>query len=76
MMRAVTLALVLAMDTSLAFADDEMTRRFRRHHGQSNGRAGRSRSVKHEEEGIYEIDDAKCKMGTMDSSSTRTFQSS
>ena len=32
--------------------------------------------VKHEEEGIYEIGDAKCKMGTMDSSSTRTFQSS
>jgi hypothetical protein len=22
--------------------------------------------VKHEQEGIYEIDDAKCKMGTMD----------
>ena len=79
MMRAVTLALVLAMDTSLAFTDDEMTRRFRRL--MANGRAGRSRlkdpeGVKHEEEGIYEIDDAKCKMGTMDSSSTRTFQSS
>jgi hypothetical protein len=40
-------------------------------HGQGDGRSRRSRlqdpeGVKKEQEGIYEIDDAKCKMGTMD----------
>jgi hypothetical protein len=71
MMRAVILALALAMGTSLAFAadDDEkvsaadMTKVTA---ALADLGCKDPEGVKHEEEGIYEIDDAKCKMGTMD----------
>ena len=54
MIRAVGLALVLALSAApFAFAADDDDDKV-------------PEGVKKEEEGIYEIDDAKCKMGTMD----------
>jgi len=68
-----TIALALALDFGMHRLRQGRRRRqnLRRRHGEGDGRARRSRrkdpeGVKHEQEGIYEIDDARCKMGTMD----------
>ena len=71
MMKAVTLAMALARSTSLALAaedegkpsDAEMAKVTA---AQADIGCKDPEGVKKEEEGIYEIDDAKCKMGTMD----------
>ena len=69
MMRAVTL--VLTTGTSLAFAADDDDKISDADSAKVTAALADlgckdPESVKHEEEGIYEIDDAKCKMGTMD----------
>ena len=71
MMRAIILALALAMGTSLAFAaddDDKVSAADMTKVTAALADLGCKdpEGVKHEQEGIYEIDDAKCKMGTMD----------
>jgi hypothetical protein len=71
MMRAFTLAMVLAMGTSMAFAaddDDKVSDADMAKLTAALADLGCKdpEGVKHEQEGIYEIDDAKCKMGTMD----------
>ena len=71
MMRAISLAFVLALGTSMAFAaddDDKIPAADMAKVTAALADLGCKdpEGVKHEQEGIYEIDDAKCKMGTMD----------
>ncbi len=71
MMRAVGLALVLAFTTSLAFAADDADKVSDADMAKVTAALADlgckdPEGIKHEQEGIYEIDDAKCKMGTMD----------
>jgi hypothetical protein len=83
MMRAVSLAFVLALGTSLAFAAEEKEEE----HTLSDAQAAKVKAAlaeigcgewehaKHEEEGdVYEIDDAACKMGTMDIKLDKDFK--
>jgi Peptidase propeptide and YPEB domain len=71
MMKAFAIALVLAFGSTVAFAEDdddkvpkaEMTKVTA---ALADLGCKDPEGVKKEEEGIYEIDDAKCKMGTMD----------
>jgi hypothetical protein len=70
MIRIVGLALVLALGTTLAYAEDddkvpeaEMAKVTA---ALADLGCKDPEGVKKEEEGIYEIDDAKCKMGMMD----------
>jgi hypothetical protein len=70
MIRIVGLALVLALGTTLVYAEDddkvpeaEMAKVTA---ALADLGCKDPEGVKKEEEGIYEIDDAKCKMGTMD----------
>jgi hypothetical protein len=76
MIRIVGLALVLALGTTLAYAEDddkvpeaEMAKVTA---AMADLGCKDPEGVKKEEEGIYEIDDAKCKMARWTSSSTRT----
>jgi hypothetical protein len=70
-MRVVGLALLLAVNAGLAYAedDDEDVPAAELEKMQATltalGCTGYE-EIKKEEQGIYEIDDAKCKMGTMD----------
>jgi hypothetical protein len=72
MIRTVTLAMVLALGMSMAFAaddaDDKVPAAEVTKIEETLSTLGCSgyESVKKEEQGIYEIDDAKCKMGTVD----------
>ena len=71
MIRTVILAWLLALGTSLAFAaddDDKVSAADMTKVTAALADLGCKdpEGVKHEQEGIYEIDDAKCKMGTMD----------
>jgi hypothetical protein len=71
MIRTVTLALVLALGTSMAFAaddDDKVPAADLAKVTAALADLGCKdpEGVKKEGEGIYEIDDAKCKMGTVD----------
>ena len=72
MIRTVTLAMVLALGTSMAFAADDADDKVPAAEVEKveatlstlgcKGYEG----LKKEEQGIYEIDDAKCAMGTVD----------
>ena len=70
MMKAIGLALVLALGSTLAFAadDDKVPEADMAKVTAALADLGCKdpEGVKKEEQGIYEIDDAKCKMGTMD----------
>ena len=68
MIRAVGLALVLALGSSLALAadDDDKVPAAEVEAALSMLGCSGYEELKKEEQGIYEIDDAKCKMGTVD----------
>jgi Peptidase propeptide and YPEB domain len=73
MMRVFAVALVLALGSSVAFAHDDddddkvpAAEVERIEAVLSDLGCSGYESLKKEEEGVYEIDDAKCKMGTMD----------
>lgn len=72
MIRAVGLALALALASTLAYAedddDDDMPAAEVEKVEAALSILGCSgyEKLKKEEEGVYEIDDAKCKMGTVD----------
>jgi hypothetical protein len=71
MIRIVGLALVLALGTTLAYAEDDDDKVPEAEMAKVTAALADlgckdPEDVKKEEEGIYEIDDAKCKMGTMD----------
>ena len=83
MMKAVGLALVLALGSTLAFAAEEKESE----HKLSDADTAKVKAAlaeigcgewehaKHEEEGgVYEIDDANCKMGTMDIKLDKDFK--
>ena len=79
MMRAISLAFVLALGTSMAFAaddDDKIPAADMAKVTAALADLGCKdpEGVKHEQEGIYEIDDAKCKMGTMDIKLDKDFK--
>jgi len=79
MMKAFALALMLALGCTAAFADDdddkvpaadmEKVKAALAELGCEDGEG-----FKKEEEGVYEIDDAKCKMGTMDIKLDKDFK--
>ena len=71
MMKAFAIALVLAFGSTVAFAEDDDDKVPEAEMAKVTAALADlgckdPESVKKEEEGIYEIDDAKCKMGTMD----------
>jgi hypothetical protein len=73
MMRVIGLALVLALGSApLAFAEDDDDDKVptaevtKIEEILSTLGCSGYESIKKEEQGVYEIDDAKCKMGTMD----------
>ncbi len=70
MIRVIGLALILALGTSLAYAkDDDKVPAVELEKVQATltalGCTGYE-EIKKEEQGVYEIDDAKCNMGTVD----------
>ena len=79
MMKTFALALMLALGCTAAFADDdddkvpaadmEKVKAALAELGCEDGEG-----FKKEQEGIYEIDDAKCKMGTMDIKLDKDFE--
>jgi hypothetical protein len=79
MMKTLALALMLALGCTAAFADDdddkvpaadmEKVKAALAELGCEDGEG-----FKKEAEGIYEIDDAKCKMGTMDIKLDKDFK--
>jgi hypothetical protein len=71
MMKALAIALVLAFGSTVAFAEDDDDKVPEAEMAKVTAALADlgckdPEGVKKEEEGIYEIDDAKCKMGTMD----------
>jgi hypothetical protein len=78
-MKTLALALMLALGCTAAFADDdddkvpaadmEKLKAALAELGCEDGEG-----FKKEEEGVYEIDDAKCKMGTMDIKLDKDFK--
>jgi hypothetical protein len=71
MMKAFAIALVLAFGSTVAFAEDDDDKVPEAEMAKVTAALADlgckdPEGVKKEEEGIYEIDDAKCKMGTMD----------
>ncbi len=78
-MKAFAIALVLAFGSTVAFAEDdddkvpaadmEKVKAALADIGCTDGEG-----FKKEEEGVYEIDDAKCKMGTMDVKLDKDFK--
>ena len=71
MMKAFAIALVLAFGSTIAFAEDADDKVSEAEMAKVTAAltdlgCKDPEGVKKEEEGIYEIDDAKCKMGTMD----------
>jgi hypothetical protein len=79
MMKAFAIALVLAFGSTVAFAEDDddkvpdadmaKVKAALADIGCTDGEG-----FKKEEEGVYEIDDAKCKMGTMDIKLDKDFK--
>jgi hypothetical protein len=80
MMKAFAIALVLAFGSTVAFAEDddddkvpaadmEKVKAALADIGCTDGEG-----FKKEDEGVYEIDDAKCKMGTMDVKLDKDFK--
>ena len=67
MIRIMGLALILALGTGLAYAkdDDDKVPAAELEKVTALGCTG-FEEIKKEEQGIYEIDDAKCNMGTVD----------
>jgi hypothetical protein len=75
-MKTFALALMLALGGTTAFADDDDDKvpaadmeKVKAALGCEDGEG-----FKKEEEGVYEIDDAKCKMGTMDIKLDKDFK--
>jgi Peptidase propeptide and YPEB domain len=71
MMKAFAIALVLAFGSTVAFAEDDDDKVPEAEMAKVTAALADlgckdPEGVKKEEEGIYEIDEAKCKMGTMD----------
>jgi hypothetical protein len=71
MMKAFAIAFVLAFGSTVAFAEDDDDKVPEAEMAKVTAALADlgckdPEGVKKEEEGIYEIDDAKCKMGTMD----------
>ena len=71
MMKAFAIAPVLAFGSTVAFAEDDDDKVPEAEMAKVTAALADlgckdPEGVKHEEQGIYEIDDAQCKMGTMD----------